>query len=83
MDELDVLIVKSFLVEHVLAKASSHTFQVGDMIRQFLDGFNLFSEEVRLQPVCELEIGKDTQSIKKKVQAYSSRGVVNGTFFKP
>lgn len=46
--------LQGFLVEHVLAKARAHTFEVGDVIAKLLDRLDLFLKELALQEVSHL-----------------------------
>ena len=49
------LALESFLVEHVLSESGSHTLEVGDVVGDLLDRLDLFSQEVALDPVTELQ----------------------------
>jgi len=50
------LVVQGFLVEHVLAETRPHTLQVGDIVRQLLDGLHLFFQVVFLQKVTQMGV---------------------------
>lgn len=58
------LVGEGFLVEHVLSKSWTNTFQVGDMVRQLLNGLDLFSEEIRFDPVAELKTRKKLKELR-------------------
>ena len=62
------LVAERFLVVHVLAETRPDALQVGDMVRQLLDGLDLFGQEVRLDPVGEL---KEHGKIHIKLQVFS------------
>merc|ERR1712062_179777 len=53
---LVAIAMEGLLVEHVFAEAGTDALEVGDVVRQLLDGFHLLSEEVALNPVCHLAI---------------------------
>jgi len=42
------------LVEHVFSQTTANTLQVGDVILQLLDCFNLLVKEIRLNEILEL-----------------------------
>ena len=46
--------IKKMLVEHVFAQTTANTLQVGDVIFQLLDCFNLLVKEIRLDEILEL-----------------------------
>jgi len=56
------------LVEHVFAQTTANTLQVGDVIFQLLDCFNLLVKEIRLDEILELnkKIGTVTSKVNRR-----------------
>jgi len=56
------LFIQCLLVEHVLSEAWTDALQVGDVLRDFLDGLHLLVKEFALQPVCHLTTTNNNQT---------------------